>query len=110
VPKRNTKYPQNWKAISLQILSIHGFKCAYCGVGYRRRDSFTVHHIDHDTQNNVPNNLVPLHTTCHFQFHNVYNSVRTRALFEKLALSYRSQLNLLIHRDKGVHLDEKVLV
>lgn len=45
------------------------YRCAGCNEEMIFGDSFVIHHIDHDSQNHVPENLVAMHRSCHASHH-----------------------------------------
>lgn len=51
--------------------------------GHRRHppvdDRFTTHHVDHNRENNAPQNLLPCHPLCHRLYHVKVNNERRRA-------------------------------
>lgn len=50
------KYSSDWKDLSAAIKDRDGRKCAICG----RQSDLATHHIDGDTNNNDPANLITL--------------------------------------------------
>lgn len=92
-PENKKLYPENWKEIREQILKRADNKCEFCGVenyaeGYRDKEGqfiksvgtqqeadeldgekiiriiLTIAHLDHNPQNNDPNNLRALCQKC----------------------------------------------
>ena len=105
--KDKSKYPANWKEISLRIRHVRANnKCEFCGVqnltlgwrcaqgGFHAQGSplcegkklikivLTVAHLDHDTTNNQDDNLRALCQRCHLrhdlELHKA-NAAETRA-------------------------------
>lgn len=84
-----SRYPADWKQISLRIKEAAQWICQDCGMQCRRpgepfdthRRTMSVHHIDHDPPNVAPENLVPLCAGCHLRrdasFH-AQNAAKTR--------------------------------
>lgn len=64
------EYPFNWGEIAFKVKEAAGWRCVNCGhphdvaAGYM----LTVHHIDEDTFNNEPWNLVALCQRCHLHY------------------------------------------
>ena len=63
----------------------HAKKCVVCG----EDNIVEVHHLDHDRNNNVPSNLVPLCPTQHQYWHS-----RHRSKIENVILKYVSEFKL----------------
>lgn len=67
----NKTYPKNWKKIAERLKEQAGYKCQWCGVeGELHNDNgrqLSVHHLDGDTTNNNPANLVVLCAICHLR-------------------------------------------
>ena len=67
------EYPEDWNEIALDIKCAANWECEHCGhfndppAGY----TLTVHHLDADTANNNPSNLVALCQRCHLSFQNI---------------------------------------
>ncbi len=70
------RYPPNWPEISRQVRAAHNHRCGVCSVvnGVARvrdrrltRVQIAVAHLDHDPQNNAPENLLPMCQPCHLQ-------------------------------------------
>lgn len=63
-------YPDNWKEIACQVKEEAGWKCERCHhpndpqAGY----ILTVHHLDHNPENNIRTNLAALCQRCHLKF------------------------------------------
>jgi len=106
------KYHPDWKKIAAAIREREGHKCKFCGVenyaiGYRNevgtfielspmesesrsedglkqiRIILTVAHLDHNIENNEPENLAALCQKCHLRYdanHHAKNSKATREI------------------------------
>lgn len=76
------KYPSDWAEIARAIKEASGWTCEVCGLRFGtnnlalpdqpraqcadgRLKKFSVHHIDDDTTNNTPTNLLPCCQECH---------------------------------------------
>lgn len=93
-PENKKLYPKNWKQIRESILQRANNKCEFCGVDnyaiVQRKDKkvkiiLTIAHLDHNPQNNNPENLRALCQKCH----NTYDiehrkETRKQTLKEKL--------------------------
>jgi hypothetical protein len=82
-------YPADWPAIALRVKTAANWRCCECGrVCYNpifpsvrkpdRRLVLTVHHKDHDPQNNAPGNLEALCTTCHLRKERAWRRIKAR--------------------------------
>jgi len=107
MPIDPNNYPSNWEEISRRIRERDGHKCKFCGVpqyavGWRDwRGAFvplkdeqmvpageksirivlTVAHLNHDTQDNIDENLAALCQRCHLlhdQDHHIRHAAETR--------------------------------
>lgn len=116
-PENKKLYPRNWKQIRTEILQRSQNKCEFCGVsnhswGYRDKDGkfhlsegmqqeadaldgekiiqivLTVAHLDHDPQNNNPENLRALCQRCHLR-HDIEQHRESRRNNKKLPLFER---------------------
>ena len=64
-----------------EVLDLYGKKCAKCGGEETKKDKLTLHHIifkfwyrSHGLEvDNSPENLAPLHRSCHTKYHDEYN-------------------------------------
>lgn len=72
--KGKDQYPDNWKEIRGCVLHRAKNECELCGAPNHRphwktgsRVVLTVHHIDNDTRNNKPYNLLALCQRCHLR-------------------------------------------
>lgn len=78
MPMDRSRYPPNWDDIARRVKEEAGWTCKRCGREcYRpgepvegeptlnRQFVLTVHHKDHDPQNNDPDNLEALCAPCH---------------------------------------------
>ena len=71
------KYPENWKQISLEKKNSVNWICERCGKQCRKTGekfdthsrTLTVHHIDGNTMNSKPENLIALCPGCHLAAH-----------------------------------------
>lgn len=110
-PENKKLYPKNWKEIRQQILERANNECEFCGVenheiGYRNKDGIfirtpslsyqeaakhlgykvfkivlTIAHLDHNPQNNNPENLRALCQKCHLNYdkeHHAESRKKTR--------------------------------
>lgn len=101
-------YPKNWKQIRQDILKRANNKCEFCGVenhawGYRDKNGefitrsddiagktifqivLTIAHLDHNPENNNPENLRALCQKCHLNYdkeHHAETRRKTKALKE----------------------------
>ena len=84
------------------VLANYGNRCAKCGEEERKGDRITLHHIvfkfwyrSHGLEiDNSPDNLAPLHRSCHTEYHEEYErshqvSRLPRANPESLCQSFR---------------------
>lgn len=88
MPIDYTKYPPDWKAISLRIREREGQCCKWCGAENGKphpqtasRVVLTVAHLNHDTADNRDENLAALCQRCHLRYdaqHHAANAARTR--------------------------------
>jgi len=68
---RRALYPANWEELAEAVKTAAGWRCEQCGhphdpaAGY----TLTVHHIDGNPGNNLPENLVALCQRCHLALH-----------------------------------------
>ena len=92
MPIIKSKYPKNWKEISLNTKRRYGFICAYCLTPRTRHNPLTVHHIDNDPMHNDELNLVPMHGSCHLLFHSRFSRCRFPATFWEICHNNWSQL------------------
>jgi len=71
MPIDKSLYPTNWPEIAQREKDRAGWVCEQCGADCftprDRRTVLTVHHIDHDPQNNDPSNLIALCSVCHLK-------------------------------------------
>lgn len=84
-PENRALYPADWRAVSLAIRRDRaGWRCEWTGCGARHgephpltgaRVVLTVMHLDHDPQNNAPDNLRAACQRCH----NSYDAAHRRA-------------------------------
>lgn len=111
-PENKKLYPKNWKEIRQSILTRANNKCEFCGVenhkwGYRDKNGefvisegmqqeadeldgehlfkivLTIAHLDHNPQNNNPENLKALCQKCHLNYdkeHHAETRRKTREL------------------------------
>jgi len=64
-----------------EVLANYNYRCAKCGKEETRKDKLTLHHIifkfwyrSHGLEvDNSPENLAPLHRSCHTKYHEEYN-------------------------------------
>jgi len=83
------KYSQNWWDIARRLKEERGNQCEAC---YIRHDAdphniLTVHHIDYNTQNNDPSNLIVLCQRCHLGRHGIENRSRKADLERQRLIS-----------------------
>jgi len=70
IQRRMNRYPSNWKSVRKQIIARDGMKCRSCGATHSpNNEGLSVHHLDHNSKNLSPNNLVTLCTVCHRRIH-----------------------------------------
>ena len=81
--KHRSRYPDNWKAIALQIKQNAGWKCELCGLecipagvkvlnmgrSDRARQRLEVHHINRKPEDNRQENLIAICSACHLRQH-----------------------------------------
>ena len=84
-----------------EVLANYNYRCAKCNKEETRKDKLTLHHIifkfwyrSHGMEvDNSPENLAPLHRSCHTKYHDEYNrgkmSRLPRASAESLRQSFR---------------------
>ena len=71
-----SKYPNNWKKIAAQLKKSVGYKCEDCKKNcykpgekvHNHKRVLTVAHINHDTKDSSPENLIALCSVCHLQY------------------------------------------
>lgn len=88
MPFIRSRYPDNWKEISLRIRQRDGWRCKFCQAENGKpnpitgsRVVLTVMHLDHDTTNNDPDNLASGCQRCHLRYdaqHHAKNAAATR--------------------------------
>ena len=98
-----SKYPPNWLDITIRQRRMYNNTCQFCLGTHRRKDPLTTHHIDHDTWNNVDDNLRPLHSSCHLLFHSHFDHVRTLRDFIEVRNNYLSQtkFHFMVNFEEG---------
>ena len=71
-PENRTRYPKDWKAISLSIRERAGWRCEWCSAENGKPHQatgakvvLTVAHLDHMPENCDPANLKALCQKCH---------------------------------------------
>lgn len=89
MPVDKSKYPPDWKQISLAVREAADWRCEFCGAAHRLPHPetgsiviLTVAHLDHDTTNNERGNLRALCQRCHLTYdaqHHAANAKATRA-------------------------------
>ena len=75
MPMDKARYPADWKRIAFEVKSAAGWRCAGCGMKCREpgekfdthKRTLTVHHIDHQPENCVRENLFALCAGCHLR-------------------------------------------
>lgn len=84
---------KEWKSARDAIVERDGYRCVICD----REDGLHVHHIDRDTTNDDPSNLITLCNFCHARAHielgRADGAVRVKTVIDH----YRSQ------RDRNLH-------
>ena len=88
MPFVRSRYPENWKEISLAIRERDGWRCKFCGAENGKPNPttgskvvLTVMHLDHNTTNNDPENLAAGCQKCHLTYdakHHAKNAGETR--------------------------------
>lgn len=88
MPCDYSRYPPDWKAISLAVREAAGWRCEWCGAEQGKPNPvtgskvvLTVMHLDHDTTNNDPANLKSACQRCHLRYdaqHHRKNAAATR--------------------------------
>lgn len=68
-------YPDNWDKIALAVKRAAGWRCEHCGHAHDIDTGhvLTVHHLDMDTSNCDPDNLVALCQRCHLSIQARYH-------------------------------------
>lgn len=64
----NVGYPDGWKNMTESIFKRDNYLCQECGsklARVRGKGVIQCHHIDYDTSNNDPSNLITLCASCH---------------------------------------------
>jgi 5-methylcytosine-specific restriction endonuclease McrA len=81
-PENRSRYPSDWKAISLRIREAAGWKCEWCPAENSKphpitgsKVVLTVAHLDHTPEHCEPSNLKALCQRCH----NTYDAPFRRA-------------------------------
>lgn len=93
-------YPPDWEYISWSIKRWAGWRCEECGRDHsevERSRLLTVHHIDHDPENNKRENLISLCSRCHLKADLRYhqkNAYQTREL-KKQKLYFLEDLTII---------------
>ena len=78
-----SRYPKNWPEIALKIKNKCGWKCSKCGLqclkpsddvsklskSERMKKTLVVHHSNYKPEDNREENLIPLCSSCHLNFH-----------------------------------------
>lgn len=81
--KSRSRYPKNWVSIALSVKNLADWKCQKCGLqclkpndnrsklSLRERaiKTLTVHHFDRMPENNSPENLIAVCSSCHLSYH-----------------------------------------
>ena len=67
--KPGSRYPDDWKALALQVKEEAGWKCTRCNHPHDPASghTLTIHHLDMDRGNCRWWNLIPLCQKCHLQ-------------------------------------------
>ncbi|AFY82429.1 putative restriction endonuclease [Oscillatoria acuminata PCC 6304] len=79
----NSRYSQDWQAIALAIKEQAGWRCSKCGLqclrpgdpknhlskSERGKLMLNVHHHNRIPEDNRPENLIALCSTCHLSYH-----------------------------------------
>ena len=77
------RYPKNWEQIAFKIKEKAKWKCTKCGLqclkpsddktklnkSQKAKLTLTVHHLNYQPEDNRPENLVALCTSCHLLYH-----------------------------------------
>lgn len=87
------KYPNNWQEISSKTKQAAEWTCAHCSIkqGENPRNNITVHHLDYDTFNNKPSNLITLCQKCHLRLQ-ASQSILMRSVAYKRRLLENGQI------------------
>jgi len=82
-------YPEDWPTIAYTIKQERSWKCQICGIkqGKDPHNNITVHHHDHNTFNNDPDNLIILCQKCHLRIEGIYKRNRNASIETSIALS-----------------------
>ena len=78
-----SRYPENWNDIALKVKETAQWKCSKCGLqclkpsddvsklskSERMRKTLVVHHSNYVPEDNRIDNLIPLCSGCHLNFH-----------------------------------------
>lgn len=75
VKSKMNVYSRTFYKNRLVVLERDDYKCQCCGVGEdgKFNNKLKVHHIDVDTRNNSPSNLITLCNQCHLSLHRKYS-------------------------------------
>lgn len=85
MPMDRSKYPPDWKAISLRIRERAGWKCELCGIAQGQPTKsggpvvLTVMHLNHDTTDNRDDNLKAACQSCHIRYDAEHHATNARA-------------------------------
>lgn len=69
---RKDGYPDNWDDIAADVKDAAGRVCENCGSPSVPRRVLTVHHLDMNSMNCAPENLVALCQACHLRIQAKY--------------------------------------
>ena len=69
-PRCNAHSPHNYK-LRMLYKKYRKTECEICGIDKKQVRALTVHHIDHNRENNDPSNLMTLCRDCHDNEHDM---------------------------------------
>jgi 5-methylcytosine-specific restriction endonuclease McrA len=85
MPMDRTRYPKDWRAISLRIRERADWRCEWCGVpqGAPTKSGgpvvLTVAHLNHDPSDCQDTNLAALCQSCHIRYDAAQHAANARA-------------------------------
>lgn len=96
MPMDISKYPPDWKAISLRIRERDGWRCKFCGAENGKPNPqtgskvvLTVAHLNHDTTDNSDENLAALCQKCHLTYDAQHHAANAKATRQRKAHAAR---------------------